>query len=146
MDDAGELMTVQRAAFLAEGRLNDSFSLPPLTETLDEVRASIADPDTVVLVARLGTRLAGSIRGRIDGGTGHVGRLAVAPDLHGRGIGRRLLTAVEAALAGRVGRFELFTGATSEDNLRLYRALGYAEIGWGPGAAGPGVTFLEKRP
>lgn len=145
VDDAGELMTVQRAAFLAEGRLNDSFTLPPLTETLDEVRASIADPVTVVLVARLGTRLAGSIRGRITDGTGHVGRLAVAPDLHGRGIGRRLLTALEAALADRVGRFELFTGATSEDNLRLYRTAGYVDIGWGPGAAAAGITYLEKR-
>jgi hypothetical protein len=39
-EDAGELLTVQRAAFLAEGELNNSFRLPPLTETLDEVFAA----------------------------------------------------------------------------------------------------------
>ena len=143
--DAGELLTVQRAAFLAEGALNNSFTLPPLTETVDEVRAALADPDTVVLAARLGHRLVGSVRARIVARTGHIARLAVAPDLQGHGLGRRLTTAVEAAVQDRVDRFELFTGATSEANLRLYRALGYVETGWGPGAAPVGITYLEKR-
>ena len=143
--DAGEVLTVQRAAFLAEGALNNSFTLPPLTETLDEVRAALTDPDTVVLVARLGHRLVGSVRARVADRTGHVGRLAVAPDLQGHGLGRQLTSAVEQALAGRVDRFELFTGATSEHNLRLYRRLGYVDFGWGPGAAAAGITYLEKR-
>jgi ribosomal protein S18 acetylase RimI-like enzyme len=143
--DAGEIMTVQRAAFLIEGELNGSFTLPPMTETLDEIRAAIGADDTVVLVARLGHRVVGSIRGVTDGRTGHVGRLAVAPDLHGQGIGRRLMAAIEAALAGRVTRFELFTGGTSEGNLRLYRSLGYVDIGWRPAAAAPGLAYLEKR-
>ena len=143
--DAGEVLTVQRAAFLAEGALNNSFTLPPLTETLDEVRAALTDPGTVVLVARLGHRLVGSVRGRVVDRTGHISRLSVAPDLQGHGLGRRLTTAVEEAVAGRVDRFELFTGATSEANLRLYRGLGYVESGWGPGAAPVGITYLQKR-
>jgi ribosomal protein S18 acetylase RimI-like enzyme len=141
--DAGELMTVQRAAFLAEGELNDSFRLPPLTETLDEVRAAI-ESDTVVLVARLGHRIVGSVRGEVAGGTGHIGRLSVAPDLQGHGIGGRLMAAVEAALAGRVRRFELFTGGTSQANLRMYRRLGYVDLGWRPAPAAPGLAYLEK--
>jgi ribosomal protein S18 acetylase RimI-like enzyme len=142
-EDAGELMTVQRAAFLIEGELNDSFTLPPLTETVDEVRKAI-ESDTVVLVARLGHRIVGSVRGIAADGTGHVGRLSVAPDMHGRGIGRDLMAAIEAALAGRVTRYELFTGATSENNLRMYRRLGYHDIGWRPAAAAPGIAYLEK--
>jgi ribosomal protein S18 acetylase RimI-like enzyme len=143
--DAGEIMTVQRAAFLIEGELNGSFRLPPMTETLDEIRAAIGADDTVVLVARLGHRIVGSIRGTVGDGTGHVARLAVAPDLHGQGIGRRLMAGIEAELAGRVTRFELFTGGTSESNLRLYRSLGYVDIGWRPAAAEPGLAYLEKR-
>jgi ribosomal protein S18 acetylase RimI-like enzyme len=142
--DAGELMTVQRAAFLTEGELNDSFTLPPMTETADEVRKAI-ESDTVVLVARLGHRVVGSVRGTAVDGTGHVSRLSVAPDMHGRGIGRDLMAAIEAALAGRVARYELFTGATSENNLRMYRRLGYQDIGWRPAAAAPGLAYLEKR-
>jgi ribosomal protein S18 acetylase RimI-like enzyme len=143
--DAGEIMTVQRAAFLIEGELNGSFTLPPMTETLEEVRAAIAAPDDVVLAGRLGHRIVGSVRGRVEDGTGHVSRLSVAPDLHGRGIGRRLMAAIEAELADRVSRFELFTGGTSEDNLRLYRSLGYVDIGWRPAPAAPGLAYLEKR-
>jgi ribosomal protein S18 acetylase RimI-like enzyme len=143
--DAGEVLTVQRAAFLAEGALNNSFTLPPLVETLDEVRAALTDPATAVLVARLGHRLVGSVRATVDGRTGHIGRLSVAPDLQGHGLGAKLTSAIERALAGRVDRFELFTGATSEGNLRLYRKLGYVESGWGPGAAPVGITYLEKR-
>jgi ribosomal protein S18 acetylase RimI-like enzyme len=142
--DAGEILTVQRAAYLVEGERYDSFRLPPLTETLDEVRAVLTD-GTVVLVARLGHRLVGSVRGRVDGCTGHIGRLAVAPDLHGCGIGRQLLTAMERALAGRVSRLELFTGAVSEANLRLYRGAGYTDIGHRPLETGPGLAYLEKR-
>ena len=141
--DAGELLTVQRAAYLVEAEHYNSFRLPPLTETLDEVRAALTD-GTVVLVARLGHRLVGAVRGRVDGDTGHIGRLCVAPDLHGHGIGRQLLAAMERALAGRVSRLELFTGATSEANLRLYRSAGYTDIGHRPLDSGPGLAYLEK--
>jgi ribosomal protein S18 acetylase RimI-like enzyme len=142
--DAGELMTVQRAAYLAEAERYGDFRLPPLTETTDEVRAVIAS-DTVVLVARAGPRLVGSVRGRVAGRDGLIGRLAVAPDLQGRGIGRRLLAAVEAALADRVDRLALFTGATSTENIRLYERLGYAVFDHRPSGDGPGLTFLEKK-
>jgi ribosomal protein S18 acetylase RimI-like enzyme len=145
IEDAGELMTVQRAAFLSEGEINNSFRLPPMTETVEDIRAAIAEKSTVVLVAKLGHRLVGSVRATVTDGTGHVGRLAVAPDLHGHGIGRMLMAAVEAALADRVTRYELFTGGTSEGNLRLYRSLGYVDIGWRPAAAAPGLAYLEKR-
>jgi ribosomal protein S18 acetylase RimI-like enzyme len=99
----------------------------------------------VVLVARSGHRLVGSVRGRVDGDTAHIARLSVAPDLHGHGIGRRLLAAVERAFAGRVTRYELFTGATSEANLKLYRSAGYTDIGHRAIDSGPGLAYLEKR-
>ncbi len=141
--DAGEVLTVQRAAYLGEAQRYDDPHLPPLTETLDEVRAAITG-DPVVLVARSGHRLVGSVRGTVVGRTGRVGRLSVAPDLHGNGIGRRLLASIEAALAGRVARFELFTGAGSEANLRLYRSFGYTAYEHRATAGGPGLTYLEK--
>jgi ribosomal protein S18 acetylase RimI-like enzyme len=142
--DAGEILTVQRAAYLAEAQRYGDPHLPPLTETLDEVRAAIAGDDAV-LVARDGHRLIGSVRARVADRAGRIGRLAVAPDLHGRGVGRLLLASVEAALAGRVTRFELFTGALSDGNLRLYRAAGYTDLGVRPDDVGPGLAYLEKR-
>lgn len=65
------------------------------------------------------------MRTRERDGVLHVGRLVVAPDLQGHGIGTRLLLAAEQATA--LPRATLFTGARSTANLRLYRRHGYVE-------------------
>ena len=59
--DAGELLTLQRAAFVTEARLNGSLELPPLTETLAELAASV--DDAIVLLARQQGRLVAAVRG-----------------------------------------------------------------------------------
>jgi ribosomal protein S18 acetylase RimI-like enzyme len=135
--DAGELLTVQRAAYLAEAALYGDFRLPPLTETVDEIRAAVAGQ--TVLKAVLGTRIVGAVRGRAAGETCEIGRLAVAPDLQGQGMGTSLVRAIEDRFPG-VRRFELFTGNRSEGNLRLYRRLGYRDII----REHPVLTYLEK--
>jgi ribosomal protein S18 acetylase RimI-like enzyme len=139
-DDAGELLTLQRAAYLSEGVLYQTLDLPPLTETLAELRAAIGS--VLMLKALAGTRIVGAVRGRLDGQTWHVGRLAVAPDRQGQGIGTALLRAIEQRAPASVRRFELFTGRRSNANLRLYRRLGYVEIA---GPEHPVLTYLEKR-
>jgi ribosomal protein S18 acetylase RimI-like enzyme len=139
--DAGELLTLQRAAYLTEGELHRDFRLPPLVETLAEIRAVVGDG--MVLKAVLGTRIVGVVRARLAGGTCHIGRLAVAPDLQGRGVGSRLVAAVEDRYHDEVTRFELFTGPNSEPNIRLYRRLGYVDMPTPPGREP--LVYLEKR-
>jgi ribosomal protein S18 acetylase RimI-like enzyme len=139
--DAGELLTLQRAAYLTEGELHGNFRLPPLVETVEEIRAALEDG--IVLKALLGNRIVGAVRGRVAEGTCHVGRLAVAPDLQGRGIGARLVAALEERYADEVTRFELFTGPNSERNVRLYRRLGYVDMPTPAGRAP--LVYLEKR-
>ncbi|WFE34470.1 GNAT family N-acetyltransferase [Micromonospora sp. WMMD975] len=141
--DAGEILTVQRAAYLVEAQRYRDVFLPPLTETLDEVRAALAGP-VVVLAARHGARLVGSVRASVDGDTAHVGRLSVAPDQQGRGIGGRLLAAIEAACADRVARFALFTGARSAENLGLYARRGYRVVAHRSDENGNRLAVLEK--
>ena len=58
--DVGEIMTLQRAAFLTDAQLYGDAFLPSLTQTKDEITDLIDDPSGVVLVARLGRRLVGS--------------------------------------------------------------------------------------
>jgi ribosomal protein S18 acetylase RimI-like enzyme len=138
--DAGELLTLQLAAYLSEAELHGNFRLPPLLETVEEIRSVCADG--CVLKALLGTRIVGAVRGRVADGTCHIGRLAVVPDLQGRGIGSRLISAVEDRYANEVNRFELFTGSRSEPNLRLYRRLGYLDIPAPPGREP--LRYMEK--
>ncbi|MGC4771492.1 GNAT family N-acetyltransferase [Micromonospora sp. DT44] len=141
--DAGEILTVQRAGYLSEAQHYREPFLPPLTETLDEVGAVLAGPD-IVLVARSGHRLVGSVRAHLVGDTAHVGRLAVAPDQQGRGVGARLLTAIEEACAGRAARFALFTGADSARTLALYQRYGYRIVAHRPDPNGTPLAVLEK--
>ncbi|SDU84825.1 tRNA (Guanine37-N(1)-) methyltransferase [Microlunatus sagamiharensis] len=143
--DAGEILTLQRAAFVAEARINDSLELPPLTQTLEELAASLLTSDTV-LVVRQGTRIVATARvaDRADG-TWWVSRLMVAPDQQGRGLGsallRRLLEAVPPGAAA-----ELLTGAASRRNLALYRRFGFRVVSEGVDEAGVPVVTLRREP
>jgi ribosomal protein S18 acetylase RimI-like enzyme len=131
--EAGELLTLQRAAYVTEAQLYREPHLPALTETPDELRAAMA-AGTLFLAARRagGERIIGAGRASVDGDTCHIGRLAVAPDAQGAGVGTALIAALERRHAGDVRAFALFTGHLSEANLRLYRRLGYAETGRRP--------------
>ena len=123
--DAGEIMTVQRAAFVREAQLYRDPDVPPLVETLDQIRVAI---DTaMVVVGRLGTRVVAAGRVVVRDRTGHIGRLAVAPDLQGQGIGRALLGAVEDSVRDDVDAFALFTGQQTLGNLHLYHSAGYVD-------------------
>ncbi|WP_433377832.1 GNAT family N-acetyltransferase [Streptosporangium sp. CA-115845] len=64
------------------------------------------------------------IRTRRDGDTGHIGRLAVVPDLRGAGIGRWLPRQAEATVDKACGRAVLSTGSRSERNIGLYLSEG----------------------
>lgn len=124
--DAGEMMTVQRAAYVAEAQLYGDPFISPLVESVEQLRKVLAG-DAVAMKAVLGGRLVGAVRARFSDRTCLVGRLVVVPDLQRRGIGRRLLTELEGEIAGRADACVLFTGHLSEANLRLYRRLGYSE-------------------
>lgn len=139
--DAPAILALQKRAYESEARLYDDWTLPPLTQTLDSLRAEFSN--SVVLGAFEGERLVGAVRARESNGTALVGRLIVEPDRQGLGLGTRLMKEIEAALPV-TPRFELFTGSRSEANLRLYERLGYRRIR--EQVLSPAVTlvFLEK--
>ncbi|WP_411283245.1 tRNA (guanosine(37)-N1)-methyltransferase TrmD [Lapillicoccus sp.] len=142
--DAPELLVLQRACWVPEARANASTDLPPLTETLDEVRASFEQWRTWLV--RGGGRLVGSVRGRVsplDPTVWESGRLMVAPDLQGRGLGRALLAHAEAAAPSGCATWWINTGARSVHNIRMSKRAGYRQVP-GPGRF-PGTVDLTKR-
>ncbi|MEV8025051.1 GNAT family N-acetyltransferase [Microbacterium sp. NPDC080220] len=144
VDDAGEVLTLQRAAFVQEALIYDAVDMPPLTQTLDEVRAELED--NLGCVALDGERMVGCVRARVDGDLLLIGRIAIAPDQQGSGLGTALLSAVEerGREAGATTA-ELFTGSLSEANLRLYEREGYEESERVPGDDGTAQVFLRKQ-
>ena len=139
--DAAELLTLQRACWVQEQQANPGVHIPPLYEDLADVQAWLGEWTTLVL--RSGGRLVGAARGRLVFDTWDIGRLMVAPDLQGRGIGRLLLDAVERAAPDQATSFVLFTGALSERNIRIYKKAGYRPLGPDPDT--PGAVRLTKR-
>ena len=137
--DAGELLTLQRACWLQEQQANPGVPIPALEESLEDLRAWIAH-DTV-LVARSYGRLVGAVRASRHDQTWHIGRLMVAPDLQGSGLGRRLLAEVETLAPDEVMSYSLFTGAGSKRNQRLYKKAGYRLAG----TPSTGVVSMVKR-
>ncbi|CAN5394197.1 hypothetical protein BH09ACT12_BH09ACT12_36390 [soil metagenome] len=136
--DAGELYVLQLACWVAEQHDNPGVRVPALHESFDDLRAWLAR-DTV-LVARSAGRLVGAVRASLDGDAWEVGRLMVAPDLAGRGLGRTLLERIEALAPTGATSYALFTGAGSTRNQRIYKKAGYRLRG----EIEPGVVRMTK--
>ncbi len=147
--DAPELLVLQRACWMPEGRVSGEWHIPPLEESLDDVVSGLAEWTTwVARVPADGNtqgRLVASARGRLRPGDPTVwetGRLMVAPDLQGRGLGRALLEHAESAAPDSVTTFWINTGRVSEGNLRRYKRAGYRIV---PGEGTfPGTVDLVK--
>lgn len=142
--DAGEMLTLQRAAYVTEARAHGDLSMPPLTQTLSQLREELADPQVSAWGIRERGRLIASVRVRQAGDGAEIGRLVVAPDRQGSGVGTALLLAAESRVHDDVTVIRLFTGEHSAANLRLYRRLGYRETGRTP-AAGYELVHLAKN-
>ena len=125
--DAGELLTLRRAAFVTEAQQYDDPNIPPLTQTLHELRDDLARDDVVTIGAWEGHRLVGSIRVEIEGNKATLGRLAVAPDMQGRGIGTSLLFAIIPYLPEAVTEIWVFTGKDSTANISMYAKHGFEQ-------------------
>lgn len=138
--DAGELWTLQRACWLQEAQANQTLAIPALTETFADVHDSLSAWD--VYVVRSHGRLVASVRARLEGEQWQIGRIMVAPDLQGRGLGRWLLEFAEAQAPSEATSFTLFTGAASRVNLRMYRTAGYRAL---PQTDVSVVTLVKPR-
>ncbi|GAA2180543.1 GNAT family N-acetyltransferase [Brooklawnia cerclae] len=133
-DDLAELVVLQRCCWVPQALVNETLDVPALRESHDEVAAWA--PEWTTVVVRLAGRMVAAGRGRVENSADwQVGRLMVAPDLAGRGIGSVLIRVVESLAPAPVSRFVLYTGGRSLANIRFYQRAGYAVT---PGEIPPG--------
>ncbi|MFE5832821.1 GNAT family N-acetyltransferase [Streptomyces sp. NPDC056488] len=147
--DAEHILKLQYLCYQSEAEIYGDWSIEPLTQSLDALRAELEEGHG--LVARLGDEVVASVRARVDeDGTVRIAKLIVHPRMRRHGLGGRLLDAIERHFAAApeaappVKRYQLFTGHRSEVNLRLYRSKGYAQVS--TRELGPRLTLvtLEK--
>ena len=136
-EDAAEICVLQRCCWVAEAIANDTLAVPALHETVDDVREWVSRLH--VWVVRRDGRLVGGVRAHQEGDRWEIGRLMVAPDLVGAGLGRWLLELAEAHAPASATRFGLFTGRRSQRNLRMYGRAGYVL------AEADAITPLDAR-
>jgi ribosomal protein S18 acetylase RimI-like enzyme len=137
--DAPELLVLQRCCWVDEAIANDTLDIPALHETLEDVRAWLDDWTTWCV--RAAGRLVGAVRARQEGSSWEIGRLMVAPDLAGRGLGGWLLRLAEAQAPTDAESITLYTGAQSTRNIAIYERAGFRRA---LAPAPPGVVRLEK--
>jgi ribosomal protein S18 acetylase RimI-like enzyme len=117
---AGELFTLRRAAFVTEAQQYDDAHIPPLTQTLDELKQDLERDDVVTLAAWSGHRMVGSIRVALEQGKATLGRFAVAPDLQGKGIGSRLVMELVGYLPEGIKEVWVSTGRDTVQNIAAH--------------------------
>lgn len=145
--DAGEVLTLQRAAYVTEAQAHADLDLPPLRQSLSDLAAELDDLQVLALGCRDAQgRLVAVVRARLPGRgaeVAEIGRLTVVPDRQRQGFGTGLLAAGEDQLPAGVMELRLFTGEHSPDNLRLYARLGYTETSRQPTPAGYSLVHMN---
>ena len=141
LSDAEEILSLQKLAYRSEAEIYDDFSIPPLLQTLEEIRKDFENQ--VLLKATFDGKIIGSVRAFVREGTCYIGRLIVHPDFQNQGIGTELMRRIEETFK-EARRFELFTGHKSEKNLHLYQKLGYQIFKTVKVNERLNIAFLEK--
>jgi len=140
--DADGILKLQYLCYQTEGRRYGDYMIPPLAQTLRSLLEEF--PTSVMLAAKIDDEVVGSVRGRLEDETFHIGRLVVHPRLQRRGLGKRLLGTIEQR-AGGASRLELFTGHRSQEFLNIYEALGYRRCGVHTVNEKLELVYLEKK-
>jgi len=122
-EDLPEILALQKLAYRSEAELNNDYNIPPMTQTMREIIEELGQRH--FLKAVLDAHIVGSVRAHLDGvQTCHIGRLIIHPEYQNRGMGKQLMSTIEARFAG-AKRYELFTSDRSTRNIYLYQKLGY---------------------
>lgn len=138
IEAAKEILSLQKLAFLQEAELQDNFFIAPMVQTLSDMENEF--PDYLVLKGSINSRIIGSVRGNVINDKCYIGRLIVDPVYQQKGYGSALLDAIESRFS-HAAIFELFTGESSDNNIRFYLKRGYKTV---QSYSGPDGSKLVK--
>jgi phosphoribosylanthranilate isomerase len=140
-EDCEEILALQKLAFQSEAILYDDPTIPPLTQTLEELRADWFIKRILKIV--IDNKIVASVRAKIDRGVAHIERVMVHPDYQKQGLGYVLMESIEERLqysrhdfddgeklyCYSAHTYKLYTGNKSFSNMNWYKKLGYTVVG-----------------
>ncbi|HRX17272.1 MAG TPA: GNAT family N-acetyltransferase [Spirochaetota bacterium] len=123
--DLPDILFMQKRAFIQEAELNGcDYNIPPITQDIQSITKEYSE--SLFLKAVLDGQIAGSVRAKMENSVCKIVRLVVEPLYQGKGIGKKLLSAIEYEFA-EAKEFELFTSINSTRNRKFYNNAGYVE-------------------
>src|SRR5215831_8025016 len=87
-EDAEIILHLQIHAYLSEAEIYNDYSIPPLTQTLKEIKREFSWQ--VFMNALEEGEIIGSVRAHLEKGTAYIGRLMVKPDSQNKGLAQLL--------------------------------------------------------
>ena len=117
LEDVELILQLQMRAYLSEVEIYNDYSIPPLIQSFNEIKQEFSQQVFLKAIqkgkdAKDDINIIGSVRGYHDKGTAFIGRLIVKPESQNKGMGNRLMNAIEQRNIF-VDRYELFTGYKS---------------------------------
>ncbi|WP_431960118.1 GNAT family N-acetyltransferase [Actinacidiphila sp. bgisy160] len=139
-DTLRQLWDLQRASYAVEARLIGFDGIPPLHESLEQLRAC----DESFLGVRDESGLVGAVAwARLPNGALDICRLVVHPVAHRRGVATALLDALDSIEPAELT--VVSTGTANLPALALYRRRGFVPVVERRIVPGVSVTLLERR-
>lgn len=139
-DTLRQLWDLQRASYAVEAQLIGFDGIPPLHESLEQLRACYES----FLGVRDELRLVGAVAWtRLPNGALDICRLVVHPVAHRRGVATTLLDALDSIEPAELT--VVSTGTANLPAVALYRRRGFIPVGERQVAPGVTVTLLERK-
>lgn len=139
--DYEEILHLQKMAFRSVAEVYNDFTISPLVQTMESLTEEAKR--SVILKIVEDRKIIGSVRAFEKDGTCYIARLMVHPDFQNRGIGKKLLEAIEKCFDGV--RYELFTGNLLQRNLTFYEKQGYRKFKTEPIDENGAFIYMEKE-
>lgn len=140
LDTLQQLWELQRASYAVEAQLIGFDGLPPLHESLEQLRVCdesfLGMHDVSSLVGAVGWT-------RLPNGALDICRLVVHPVTHRRGVATALLDALDSIEPAELT--VVSTGTANLPALALYRRRDFAPVGELQVAPGITITLLERK-
>lgn len=141
--DYPAIFDLQTRAFMTVARALNNPDIPPLRQRLQDVLKD--SEDYTILKYVCDGHIVGTIRGRMsDHGNCYIAKLAVDPVSYNKGIGRKLLAAIESHFP-ECRAFELFTSMDTPNSIHLYRSSGYEVARICTDEGGAKLLYFIKR-